>query len=302
MRFELFASDEASDPAGAVIDLDEERFEALPPAFVTFGAARKGEEEVKVGLEGELTAIGTLDLACVEATAKAEAAPRRFRLAFQLREGAEPPPAPPRPATLPPRTGAGGKRVEEAREAIDRVFGKGRSDVAPREVKDLIRELTRLLGERTTWTTEVSRALFDALAPGHPARRRSADHERVFWLLAGYCVRPGFGDPLDARRVAALAPLFAERVVFPSEARNWQQFWIAWRRAAGGLDEAAQVAIRDVVDPLLAPAEARLKKPKGWKAEAPDDLPGPRGVAGAGAGRAQEPARGLDPGAHVDLA
>jgi hypothetical protein len=61
-------------------------------------------------------------------------------------------------------------------------------------------------------------------------------------------------------------------VIFPQEARNWQQLWIAWRRIAGGLPEAAQVAVRDVVDPLLAPAEARLKKPKGWKAEAPDDL------------------------------
>ena len=85
-------------------------------------------------------------------------------------------------------------------------------------------------------------------------------------------MRPGFGDPLDAQRVAALAPLFAEKVIFPQEARSWQQFWIAWRRVAGGLDEAAQVAIRDAIDPLLAPAEARLKKPKGWKAESPDDL------------------------------
>ena len=61
-------------------------------------------------------------------------------------------------------------------------------------------------------------------------------------------------------------------MLFPLEPRNWQQFWIAWRRIAGGLDEAAQVAMRDVLDPLLAPSEARLKKPRGWKAEAPDDL------------------------------
>ena len=144
--------------------------------------------------------------------------------------------------------------------------------MAPREVKDLVRELERLLGERGGWTVELSRALFDELAAGHRSRRRSADHERVYWLLAGFCVRPGFGDPLDARRVAEIAPLFAERVLFPLEPRNWQQFWIAWRRIAGGLDEAAQVAMRDVLDPLLAPSEARLKKPRGWKAEAPDDL------------------------------
>jgi hypothetical protein len=139
-------------------------------------------------------------------------------------------------------------------------------------VKDLLRELERLLGERGGWTTELARALFDVLVPSHRSRKRSADHERLFWLLAGFCVRPGFGAPGDEARIALLAPLFAEKVIFPGETRGWQQFWIAWRRAAGGLDEAAQTAIRDAIDPLLAPSEARLKKPKGWKAEAPDDL------------------------------
>ncbi len=262
---DLFASDQAVDRLGDVVFVDDDRFDALPPVAVSFGAASKVAEEVKVELEGELTAIGTLDLACVEMAP----ARRRFRLAFQLREAA---PAGPRITTPPPSVTLKGKRVDEAREAIARGFGKGRPDVAPREVKDLVRELERLLGARASWTTELSRALFDALAPEHRARRRSADHERVYWLLAGYCGRPGFGDPLDAQRVPAIAALFSEKVLFPQEARNWQQFWIAWRRLAGGLDEARQVAVRDAIDPLLAPAEARLKKPKGWKAEAPDDL------------------------------
>ncbi|HEY6464211.1 MAG TPA: heat-shock protein Hsp70, partial [Polyangiaceae bacterium] len=105
-------------------------------------------------------------------------------------------------------------------------------------------------------------ALYDALLPDARARRRSADHERVFWLLAGWCVRPGFGDPLDPQRIALLAPLFDERLAFPGEARGWQQFWIAFRRAAGGIDDAMQAKVRDFVDPWLAPSEAGLKKPK----------------------------------------
>jgi molecular chaperone DnaK (HSP70) len=266
VRFDLFASDESSDRPGDVITLDEDRFEALPPVAVAFGAARQAED-VKVELEGELSAVGTLDLACVEVAPPR----RRFRLAFQLREGDGSSPA----ATPPPPSvsvAPVGKRLDEAREAVERVFGKGRPDVAPREVKDLFRELERLLGERGGWTLSLSRALLDTLLPSHRSRRRSADHERVFWQLAGFCARPGFGDALDPPRLAVLAPLFAEKVVFPAETRSWQQFWIAWRRLSGGLDEAAQVAVRDALDPLLAPAEARLKKPKGWKAEAPDDL------------------------------
>ena len=266
VRFDLFASDEISSRPGEVVTLDEDRFEALPPVATAFEASARKPETVKVALEGELTAIGTLDLACVE-VASTEARPRRFRLAFQLREPSTEAPPPPRSAP-PPR----GRRSDEARELILRVFGKGRPDVAPREVKDLVRELERLLGERASWTTDLSRELFDTLVPEARNRRRSVDHERVFWLLAGYCGRPGFGAPGDEERASRLAPLFAERVVFPQEMRSWQQFWIAWRRLAGGLDEAAQIAIRDVLDPLLAPSTARLKKPKGWKLEAESDL------------------------------
>src|SRR5690606_40816416 len=39
-------------------------------------------------------------------------------------------------------------RLAAASEAIDRVFGKSRSDVKAREAKDLLRELERLLGEK----------------------------------------------------------------------------------------------------------------------------------------------------------
>jgi hypothetical protein len=61
----------------------------------------------------------------------------------------------------------------EALEAVRRVFGEGRADVKERESKDLPRELERLLGERRTWTLETNRALFDSLAEGRAARRRS---------------------------------------------------------------------------------------------------------------------------------
>jgi molecular chaperone DnaK (HSP70) len=271
VRFDLFASDDARiDRPGEVVPMEEDRFEALPPVAIAFDAGATDPRpslkstEVRVQLEGELTAIGTLELACVEVGAEP---PRRFRLAFQLRGEA---------AGEGPRPSAGqrsaGRRLDEAREAIERVFGKGRPDVAAREVKGLLRELERVLGERPSWTTEANRALFDTLIPNARSRRRSPDHERVFWSLAGYCLRPGFGDPGDPVRVSAIAPLFAERLAFAQEVRGFQQFWIAWRRIAGGLDEPAQIAIRDLADPFLAPSEHRLKKPKGVKPEALDDL------------------------------
>ncbi len=268
VRFELYASDDAAVHApGQIVELDDERFRRLPPVAVGFDVSGRAEpEEVPVALEGELSAIGTLELGCVELEPTGEA-PRHFRLAFELR-GGEPEPSP-RSQGAPKSQG---RRFEEAREAIERVFGKSRGDVRPREVKDLLRELERLLGERASWTGELTRALFDVLAPKKKARRRSTDHERMFWMLAGYCLRPGFGHPLDAQRIRQLVPLEEQNLAFQHETRGWQQYWIAWRRIAGGLDELVQVRLRDRVDPFLAPSELKLKKPKGVRPLALDEM------------------------------
>jgi len=271
-RFELFASDDASHSAGDVVELDDDHFSNLPPMTSTIGAASilPGKpQEIVVSLEGELTAIGTLELACVETGEQG----RRFRLAFQLREAVEAAQATSLSIAPPSlRDPLRGKRFDEAREAIERVFGKGRGDVASREVKDLVRELERILGPRGEWTVQLNRALYDALWPGHPSRRRSLDHERIFWQLTGYCLRPGFGDPLDPERVQRLFKLFDDALLFPAETRGWLHFWITWRRVAAGLGEAEQIRVRDAVDPLLAPPSRTTKKPKKMKAEARDDL------------------------------
>ncbi|HWL84935.1 MAG TPA: Hsp70 family protein, partial [Polyangiaceae bacterium] len=279
VRFDLFASDDARvDPAGAVVEVDEEHFRPLPPAAVNFHA-EDARGELTVILEGKLSAIGTLDLACVEADPGAGKSGRRFRLAFQLRadprgDGAD--------VSVPRRADEGGarrgtaapslhgKRQDEAYELIARAFGKPRPDASPRDAKDLVRELERVLGDRASWTTLDARALYDALIPFARGRRRTADHERVFWLLAGYCLRPGFGDPGDPTRVAKLAVLFSERLAFTEGPRGWQQFFIAWRRVAAGLDETAQVLILDTFDAFLAPADRGKKKPKKLKPEALD--------------------------------
>jgi hypothetical protein len=129
----------------------------------------------------------------------------------------------------------------------------------------LPRELERLLGERRQWTLETNRVLFDALAEGRLARRRSEDHERVFWMLGGYCLRPGFGAPLDEQRVAQLVPLFEAGIAGTAKPRSWQQFWIAWRRVVAGVREETQTRLLGLLEPFWAPAELKLKRSKSLK-------------------------------------
>ena len=268
-RFELFASsDEREDHPGTVVRLEPETFARLSPVAAHIEASTRGE--LPVQLEGELTELGTLEVACVEREAST---PRRFRLAFQLRDSEGPPPSIPPPSAAPgsvrppsilppsllPRSTArppalqSPRRTEEGRALLDRVFGKNGATQAGREVKDLLRDLEKTLGDRPSWTLELGRDLLDHLLASARSRRRSPEHERLFWLLAGYTLRPGIGHPGDPGRAEALFRLWPEGVHHRKEPRVWQQFWIAWRRVAAGLDEASQLAIRDSMDPFLRP-------------------------------------------------
>ncbi|MEO6600139.1 MAG: Hsp70 family protein, partial [Polyangiaceae bacterium] len=264
VQLELYTSDQsAHHRAGDIVSLDEGDFTLLPPITTLFSGGDE-QGDLEVALEGELSAIGTVELASVELHPPPERAPRRFRLAFDLRASEEPAArsvktVPPTASRPPPA------HLGEAIEAVRRVFGDTRPDVKSRESKDLPRELERLLGERRTWTADVNRALFDALSEGRAARRRSEDHERVFWMLAGYCLRPGFGAALDEQRIARLVPLFEAGIGSAAGARSWQQFWIAWRRVVAGLREETQVRVLGLLEPFWAPSDSKLKRSKSLK-------------------------------------
>jgi molecular chaperone DnaK (HSP70) len=270
VRLELYTSDTAAHAAGELVTLDDD-FMPLPSLTTSFSQAEgEGAEqrELEVALEGELSAIGTVELGCVELHPAAGRSARHFRLAFELR-AAEAAPSPPAPAPSKPPP----PRLGEALEAVRRVFGEGRADVKERESRDLPRELERLLGERREWTLETNRLLFDALAEGRAGRRRSEDHERVFWMLAGYCLRPGFGAALDEQRVGQLVPLFEAGLGGGAKPRGWQQFWIAWRRIVAGLREETQTRFLGLLEPFWAPSELKLKRSKSLKpAEASYDM------------------------------
>ncbi len=115
------------------------------------------------------------------------------------------------------------------------------------------------------------RELFGVLWDGAGKRRRSADHERIWFNLAGFCVRPGFGYPLDDWRVEQLWSLYPAGLQFAKEARNWAEWWILWRRVAGGLDPGAQLRLfEDIAFYLQPPGQA--KRPAGPKMQGYDDM------------------------------
>lgn len=281
-RFELYAHDTALHPPGASVELDGE-FQPLPAlSSVAEIDGLSSDARAVVQLDGELSAVGTVEIGCTPSQLDDRDAPaaasQRFLLAFELRarDGrSEPAPVSRARPTSRPRANISldPQRWSSAEDALARVFGKGRKDVTAREVKDLTRTLERALGARKDWDLDLSRRLGDLLLGGLKARLRSEDHERAFWMLTGFCLRPGFGQARDPERLALLWPAFDAGLSHNKDAeRSWQQYWIAWRRVARGLAEAEQTHMRDVIDPGLAPAELKLKKPKSLRLVPQDEL------------------------------
>jgi hypothetical protein len=131
-----------------------------------------------------------------------------------------------------------------------------------------------LLGERETWNLPLLRELWSVLWTAAPRRRRSADHERQWLMLAGYGLRPGFGAALDDWRVRETFPLFSQGLQFHQEPGLWDQWWVFWRRVAGGLDEPSQVAIVEAARYWLEPPKGGRTRPRppGAKVEGFEEL------------------------------
>jgi hypothetical protein len=110
---------------------------------------------------------------------------------------------------------------------------------------------------RTEWETPLLRAMFAILLEGSKYHRRSENHERVWLSLTGFCLRPGFGYPLDDWRVEQLWKLYPQNIQFVNETQNWTEWWTLWRRIAGGLTVSAQEQIFADIAKFINPAAAR---------------------------------------------
>ena len=130
---------------------------------------------------------------------------------------------------------------------LDRIFGTQAQAVTSKEVRQLRQSLEKLLGGREGWDVGLLRALFDALLARAKRRRRSADHERVWFNLAGWCLRPGVGAQLDSWRIAQVWSLYEQGLGHAKEAANWTEWWVFWRRVAAGLNEEQQMQVLEAV-------------------------------------------------------
>lgn len=245
VRFHLASLTGDSDfKPGDLTAIDLERFHSLPPLAVAFTQGQENAKEIKVQLAVALTEVGTLKLQCIAA----EDPQQRWDVEFQIRTQRGQSQA--QTAGLP-------NNFNQAAEQIRLIYGNKSKKVDPKQVKNLRATLEKLLGPRQQWQTPLLRELFTVLLEGSKNRKRSENHERIWLSLTGFCLRPGFGSPLDDWRVEQLWKLYPQAVQYVNATQHWTEWWTLWRRVAGGLEQEAQEKIFIDLSKYLNPASAR---------------------------------------------
>ncbi|MBN3755542.1 hsp70 family protein [Paraburkholderia sp. Tr-20389] len=241
---------------GELADLSQGDFVRLPPiATVVQRRHASDADERAVRITTSITEVGTLEVTCIATDDPSQ----RWLLQFELRRDEA-------GATDEAGANAPGEaqrhpQLDHAIELIERSFGARSSNVGPNEVKRLRAQLEQTLGARDNWDVALLRELFGALWERAKRRRRSADHERLWLNLTGYCLRPGFGYPLDEWRVEQLWSIFDDGIQYIQESQVWSEWWTLWRRAAGGLNEDAQLQLLDAMEFLQAASIRKQKLP-----------------------------------------
>lgn len=228
---------------GVMVDVDPDLFAPLPPYITTLegeGAELQAnqKERVEVQLACQLTEVGTLKMECVSA----EDDKKRWELEFEVRnkqtDDSE-------QVKLHPK-------LNECKELIARLYSGNKKSAEGNEIKTLAKDLEKKLGKRDEWDFTTLRQLFDTFAQGRKRRRRSEQHEKNWLRLAGFALRPGFGDPTDSWRIEQVWGLYQQNIQFKNH-QGWTDWWVFWRRIAGGLSQEQQETILADIAKYLHP-------------------------------------------------
>ncbi|EPM9370814.1 Hsp70 family protein [Vibrio parahaemolyticus] len=239
---------------GVMIDVDPDLFAPLPPYITTLegeGAELQAnqKERVEVQLACQLTEVGTLKMECVSA----EDDKKRWELEFEVRnkqtDDSE-------QVKLHPK-------LNECKELIARLYSGNKKSAEGNEIKTLAKDLEKKLGKRDEWDFTTLRQLFDTFAQGRKRRRRSEQHEKNWLRLAGFALRPGFSDPTDSWRIEQVWGLYQQNIQFKNH-QGWTDWWVFWRRIAGGLSQEQQETILADIAKYLHPGA--MKNPQSAKA------------------------------------
>ncbi len=126
----------------------------------------------------------------------------------------------------------------------------------PEALVKRLEEITAM--SRQDWPATLMRSFWEALLALEDGRRQGESHEARWLNLTGFSLRPGYGLAVDDWRVAQTWRLFPAKVLHDKNELCRAEWWILWRRIAGGLSVGQQ---QTLAEPLLATLRAKVRKP-----------------------------------------
>jgi molecular chaperone DnaK (HSP70) len=247
VQFTLYSSSfRTGDRAGDMVAIDP-TLTPLPPlqTVIKFGT-KAGKTTVPVEVEADYTEMGTLAIWC-----RSVRSPHRWRFQFQLRQQDQEP-------TMADQEVFEESLVEAVLETVQKAFSCKKGD---RETTRLVKTLAAVIDRpKDVWSLGLIRRMADTLLTLGSLRGRSIDHEARWLNLMGFCMRPGFGEPLDGHRMERLWKVFHEGPVHDKHPQIRSEWWVLWRRVAGGLSSGQQVKVLQGITPLLRPGKGGRKR------------------------------------------
>ena len=266
VAFPLYTSTvRGDDKAGDVLGVSTEQLLQLPPLqTILRGGKRSGTKHVPVTLAARSTAIGTLEIFCV-----ATEGDNRWRLEFNVRDLVKEAAPAAEPGEGEAKAGVTDVWPEEQVQAAATLIRRTFTETAGEKLspQDLTKALeSSLEATRGNWPSGLCRRLWDFLAETQDGRRQSPAHLMRWYNLVGFCLRPGFGDPLDRFRIEQLWKMVTSpprrSTTGPLLLEGGADYWIMWRRASGGLIMALQNSLFDRLRPALLPGKGKaVSKP-----------------------------------------
>jgi len=226
------------DKEGDIVTVDENEFHKLPPieTVLRYGKKQLNEESnpaIPVALSITLTPIGTIEI-----WLNSQNTDHRWNLEFQLRSV----------------TGQDNSLLSIEKKQRDQTFSVGFLEESKKKLEEFLQgsiKPTRIVEilehelhmARQEWSPSILRGLYETLIKFSQLRTTHSELEARWWNLVGFCMRPGFGYPLDDFRIKELWKIILGELKGSKNLEIQIQKWICFRRIAGGLNKGQQMQI-----------------------------------------------------------
>ena len=231
----FYSATRLTDAIGTTVDTGKDQLTALPPIrTVIRSKSESSGETVNIRISGRLTEIGTLDLWCATLDGS-----ERWKLQFDVRSAVRTDVAAHEASAADAEGIVDADTLRLVETILISVFGPNGKDKPGGLAKRIAVEINT---SRSDWPTSLLREIWRILIDLADGRRKSPAHEASWLNLIGFSLRPGFGYAMDDWRIDTMWDLLRGKLVHSSaDVRN--QWWIMWRRIAGGLAGGQQNAV-----------------------------------------------------------